>query len=85
MKDPNTISYGEIEKQKGSITSVIFPAKSFNLESILRWLMDKKFSTNNFFEANGNYIFTQPARDNYTTLQTKRLESEDIWIEVGNQ
>lgn len=83
--DTNTISFGEIEKLKNRITSVIFPVNNFNLESILRWLMDRKLTTYNFYEESGNYIFIQTSRDNYTTFKTKRLDGEDIWIEIGSK
>lgn len=83
MKDCESVSFEELNDIKPQITAVYFPVKNFNLESIMRWLMDRKFTSDNFNESDGYYIFIQRDRYLYNSFELKKLEGEDIRIEIG--
>ena len=77
------ISLSELKKSRNRVTSIIFLKKSFNMESIIRWLFDRGFSCDNFVETKRFYVFYQENRLTFEKYNYEALIGEEIAIELG--
>lgn len=83
MSDKESLNLNELRKIRSMVTAVRFLKKSFNIESVLRWLIDRNYSYSNFHENSEWFVFMQHEREHFNTFEVRVLEGEDIEIELG--
>ena len=77
------IDLGELKSIKDRVTSVIFKKDEYTIEGVIRWMLDRKFSYDNFSETNKYYVFKQPNPLNYSDFEYREIEGHNIAIELG--
>ena len=75
----------QLRELKNKVTAVIFLKDSFNLESIIRWMLDRKFSSDNFIETKRFYIFNQSNDIEYNNHDYKIVKDTHIAVEIGSE
>jgi len=83
MNDKESLKLNELREHRSRVTAVRFLKKSFNIEAVLRWLIDRNYSYNSFHETSEYFVFWQDKREQFNKFETRVLEGEDIEIELG--
>lgn len=83
MSDKECLNLNELRELRSRVTAVLFLKKSFNIEAVLRWLIDRNYSYGNFHENSEYFVFRQEKREQFNKFEIRVLEGEDIKIELG--
>ena len=75
----------QLRELRNKVTAVIFLKDSFNLEAIIRWMLDRKFASDNFKETKKLYVFNQQNDTEYLSHEYKVIEGTHIAVELGSE
>ena len=79
------IGLHELKGIRQKITAVIFRKDEYSFESIIRWLMDRGFSFEDFREEGKYYFICQTSRAEFDSFIYKKIKGYNIAIEVGSE
>lgn len=83
MSDKVSINFNDLRELRSRVITIRFLKKSFNIEAVIRWLIDRNFSYVNFHENSEYFVFRQNKREQFNTFEIRVLEGEGIEIELG--
>lgn len=74
MSDKESLNLNELRELRSRVTAVLFLKKSFNIEAVIRWLIDRNYSYGNFHENSEYFVFRQNKREQFNTFENRVLE-----------
>lgn len=77
------IGLHELNELKQSITAIVFRKDEYTMESIIRWIMDRGFSFDNFLETEKYYFIKQPPDKDFDSYNYEKIRGDNIAVELG--
>ncbi|NIP31354.1 MAG: hypothetical protein GTO02_17095 [Candidatus Dadabacteria bacterium] len=77
------LSFSELDNIKSSVTAILFSKSNFNIEAIIRWLIDRKLLFENYTESENFYIVEQPQKIKFKYYEYRVIDKNSIYAEIG--
>ena len=79
------LSLSELKKINTKVTAIFFLKEEYTFEGIIRWLIDRGFSFENFDEREEYYAIYQSCKAEFGYYEYEKLAGSNIIVEIGTR